>query len=780
LASLLWNSVSVFAGSSSSNSLDEPFQTSFKNLPHTPCVTLYHRNGRVGCGTLDRENQQAPLFYYDGSTKLNQGTDFVAVIEEFALTKDIISGLLSSNSYGNLKGILVLNSTDSNEDDDYSSPGNMYPLGYGTPSAGLSYGNIQFPWNGNGDGLTAYDLFGIPMAYVNEWEMSESIRNVAQDANKAAKIMAEFNYYMGPDGVNSAECLAWKDDADKNWSPKCLPLGGTSVWGHAGSPPVSASDNASDNANDNANDNGERKLEDSGSGRPAVVIGAAIDATSMFHELATGANTAGSNILALLMAAYQLGQSVDDATLDALPNRILFGFFQGESYGYLGSRSFFRDIFSFTCKVGPVASVSDDEDSQKACLFPLRPDLSFRDIGTIAGMLTVDQVGVPLTDGVLYVHNDGSGGMGTFMANVLKSSSTSVFSVAASAAGEDSEGDEYPYPPTPLQSLMSLTEGATGGAVLSGYDYVFAKRPPYQSHLNSINNIAMDLKSIASSATLLARTALAAAYDDGSYDYATAATYATNAIPELEYDDELLVELANCLYVDGNCKMLKKYAEMEATNEKARTGLSMGSGSPLGTPPNYYVSVYNMFYGQPFAQVGDNVYGSYNGQDYGNKKSDAVAMQPRLLEQAIRNMLHDFLGRGANVDSDGNSISPRSCKKAPDCSGVSYCAAEGDSATCSGRKVCVCTRGHYHTALDEALVPAANNYTGYFTVNDKYGGNSPIYTEPFWLNDVGVKLYRDSKTNPGFISLAIGLVTLLGCFFVTVILKVSMKKEKVY
>jgi nicastrin len=766
----------VFAGSSSSSSsLDEPFQSSFKNLPHSACVTLYHRNGRVGCGTIERETQSAPLFYYDGATKISQGTDFVAVIEEFSLTNDIISSLLSSNSYGNLKGILVLNSTDSNDDEQYSSPASMYPLGYGTPSAGLSYGNIQYPWNGNGDGLSLYDLFGVPMAYVNEWEMSESIRGVAQDANKAAKLVAEFNYYMGPDGVKSAECLAWRDVQDEKWNPKCLPLGGTSVWGHAGSPPASTSSSSS-----SANTSG-RKLEDNAStARPAIVIGAAIDSTSMFHELASGANTAGSNILALLMAAYQLGQSVSDATLDGLPNRILFGFFQGEAYGYLGSRSFFRDVLSFKCTVGPVASVANDEDSVKACLLPLRPDLSFRDIGTIAGMLTVDQVGVPLSDGILYVHNDGSGGMGTFMANVLKASSTSDFSVAASAAGEDSQGDEYPYPPTPLQSLMSLTEGAVGGAVLSGFDYVFAKRPPYHSHLNSINNIEMDLKSIASSATLLARTALAAAYDDGSYDYSTAATYAANAIPELNSNDELLVELANCLYVDGNCNLLKKYAEMEANNEKARTGFSVGSGSPLGTPPNYYVSVYNMFYGQPFAQVGDKIYGSYNGEDYGNKKSDGFTMQPRLLEQAIRNMLHDFLGRGANIDSDGNSISPRSCKKAADCSGVAYCASNGDSATCSGRKVCVCTRGHYHTALDEALAPAINNYTGYFTVNDYYGGNSPMYTEPFWLNDVGVKMYRDSKTNPGFISLAVGLVSLIGCFFLTVIIKVSMKKEKVY
>ena len=747
------------SATSKSTSLDEPFQSSFKNLPHSPCVTLYYRNGRIGCGTTDRDVQTAPLFYYDGSSKPESGVDFVAVIEEFAMKSSVISTLLADNANGELKGILVLNSTDSENGNDYASPGPQYPMGYGDPSAALSYGNIQFPWNGNGDGLILKDLYGVPMVYVNEWEASNYIREASQDATKAAKINAEFNYYMGPDGIKSADCLSWKDAADDKWNPKCLPLGGTSIWAHAGSPPPKGGSSSS-------------------SSKQAIIIGTSIDTTSMFHDLSPGANTAASNILALLMAAYLVGKSLEDTTLDDLPYRIIFGFFQGEKYGYLGSRSFIQDVISFTCGSGmTVPSVSSDENSDLACLYPMRSNMNFQGIGTIAGMLTVDQVGVPNADGVLYVHNDGAGGMGTYLANVLKYSSTQYYQVVASAAGENANGGDYPYPPTPLQSLQSLSGGGIGGAVLSGYDYVFAKRPPYMSHLNWVQNTEMNMKAIAASATLLARAALAAAYDDGSYGYEAAAQYAKKQIEELSYQNDVLVQLAECLFWDGNCKYLNKFASMEAANERSRTGFQVGSGTSLGKPPKFYTGVYNMFNGQPFVQVGDQVYGAYNGADYGKRKTDAVGVQPKLLEQAIRNMLHDFLGRGSG---NGGTSNLKSCSKLSDCSNTGYCSATGDSATCSANKVCVCVRAYYHLAKDEAIVPALNNSTGFFTFSSGDTGNSPIYTEPYWSSDVGVRMFRETNKSPGFITLAFGFVVLIVCFFMTVVVKVSMKKEKVY
>jgi nicastrin len=765
--------------SSSSTPLDEPFQASFKNLPHSPCVTLYHRNGRIGCGTLDREGQSGPLVFYDGSTSISTQEKFVAVIEEKALSATTIKALLKYNTYGNLMGVLVLNSTDVEDEDldDWTSMGTQYPLGYGTPSAALTYGDNQFPWNGNGDGLIQYDLFGVPMAYVNGYEASNYLREIGQDNTQASKIVADFNYYMGPDGITTKECLGWMDSANNKWSPKCLPLGGTSVWGFAGSPPTSSSSSSGGRRREAEASQQQSNYVGGGDGRPAVIIGTGIDATSMFHDLAPGANTAAANTLTLMMAAYLIGQNVMDATLDALPNRIVFGFFQGESYGYMGSRSFLKDVMGFECNDGMTKlSVSNNGKSELACMYPLRPSLKFMDIGNIAGMLTVDQVGVPLSDGVLYYHNDGSGGMGTFLANVLKYSSTNDYTVVASAA--ESQGN-YPYPPTPLTALQSLTEGGIGGTVLSGYDYVFTKRPPYQSHMDADTFVSMNFRSIAASATLVARAALAAAYDDGGFDYATAAKYAANKIPELSYNNEVLVELGDCLFQNGNCDMLKRYAGMEAINERIRTGGVVSTGYSLGMPASFYVGVYNINRGQPFVQVGENRYGAYNGDKYGSHKTDVVTVQPIAFVQALRNMLSDFLGRGS-TNANGSEPNKKTCHKQSDCSSVSFCAASGDEVTCSASKVCVCQRSHYHHALDEAIQPALNNFSGYFVIDENDQGISPLYSEPFWSSDVGIKMFRNTGNHPGWAALGFGLVVGIVCFFGSLVVKISMKKSKVY
>jgi nicastrin len=250
------------------------------------------------------------------------------------------------------------------------------------------------------------------------------------------------------------------------------------------------------------------------------------------------------------------------------------------------------------------------------------------------------------------------------------------------------------YPPTPLTSLLQLSAGAIGGAILAGYNDAFVTTGYYHSHKDSVKTRAMNMDAIASAATLLARAALAAAYDNGSYDSATASSYAANLISELSSEDETLLTLANCLYVDGSCAFLREYAQAEALNEKKRSGLDLGIGVLFGTPPNYYVSVYNIDYGQPFVKVGEDYFGAYNGTDYGKKSSDAFSIRPSLLEMGIRGMLNDFLGRGS-VDSSGSVASPSSCSSHNDCSGVSYCSQDRDLAVCTAKKVCVCAGSHY-------------------------------------------------------------------------------------
>ena len=67
--------------------------------------------------------------------------------------------------------------------------------------------------------------------------------------------------------------------------------------------------------------------------------------------------------------------------------------------------------------------------------------------------------------------------------------------------------------------------------------------------------------------------------------------------------------------------------------------------------------VYNGAYGQPFVLVGDQTYGRYDGEKFGKKNTDAIAMQPTVLENAIHGLLDDFLGRGSD------DFKEKSCKK---------------------------------------------------------------------------------------------------------------------
>lgn len=75
---------------------------------------------------------------------------------------------------------------------------------------------------------------------------------------------------------------------------------------------------------------------------------APMDSAAFFHDAAYGANSAVTGVVAVLGAAAALADIPDVAKL---PRKIVFAFFQGEAWSFVGSRRFVADLQNFTCDV---------------------------------------------------------------------------------------------------------------------------------------------------------------------------------------------------------------------------------------------------------------------------------------------------------------------------------------------------------------------------------------------------------------------------------------------
>ena len=412
--------------------------------------------------------------------------------------------------------------------------------------------------------------------------------------------------------------------------------------------------------------------------------------------------------------------------------------------------------------------------------------------GDIRGMIAVDQVGNLGGGKTLYVQGGNENGFDAFMSEVMiELSANGEYTVQASSASNNNEDGATSLPPSPVSSLVKLSPSSASGVVLTGYDAAFVANSLYHSHLDSVSKRqSIDKDAIAASATLLARSAVAAAYqnENNEADAATAAAYALELLPNAVSSSSATFEnLFDCLFNDGNCKTFVKYASVESANDAIRTGVNLGIGQPLGKPPNFYVSVYNAENGQGFAAASGFKYGAMdpsaedkddNVKNYGESENDAILLRPSLLEMSLNGLLNNFLGRGSFTDGSASDLVD--CASSNDCSSVSYCSSSDLAAICAGGK-CVCgSRAHYHPALDEAMSPAANRAPGWFAIDGNDQGVSAMITEPFWSSYVGVRIFDDAGKGPGIYASISGALFASICLVVVYRLKKGLMKEKVY
>ncbi len=433
------------------------YSTVVKKCPSLPCVRLFHSKGSVGCRAMDRHPNSLLLYMVEVKEDAVTEDDLMEALESIQepvalVLRDVILGdksLMRAVLLSDTVQALVL--IPNGEDGVVDKPGLRHspdvesPQGEVAPSEAFDT-DPDYKWNVGGSGILEKEI-SIPVVFLQEKQAADDVKEYAI-ANRKRGIgnypchMANFDFYFGGEGVTSKSCLGWLD-LDGNWNPKCAPLGGQSAWGTAGSIDKH---------------------------HPVVMVTAGMDSKSMFHGAVPGTNSAVSSLVALLVAADSLASAVDakNISLDTLPCKIAFSAFQGESWGFIGSRRFVKDAFSTNDNIvfcaNPVES-SHSPTGSPMCLDPFYPSLEFLNLSSPEIVLSVDQVGKVTESNTMFLHPTAQSSQAEDMETAL-------------ALGQDipileikqAKGDAMP--PTPLTSFLKRNSSIRG-MVLSGYDSSF-------------------------------------------------------------------------------------------------------------------------------------------------------------------------------------------------------------------------------------------------------------------------------------------------------------------
>lgn len=744
-----------------------------KEVEGAPCVRLFSSQGTTGCRTPHHDGTTAPLYSYTTAKDFQALDQPVAVVLPLSLFNDpAVMNVVAARAPTLTQGVIVLDDDQASPSTTtYISPDLPTPQGQGSPSAAFTIGPTH-AWNPTGNGLSM-QKFDFPIVLATGASAQEVAKWAEHNGDLSSKApypryKAVFDFYFGPssspaavngDGgggdLTSSDCLNWHDVEGK-LTPQCMPMGGQSVWGSLG---------------------GRTGLQK----KPTVLLTAAMDGTSLFRDMTPAANEAVASIVALLAATSALANASALGAIDinTAPNNLAVALFQGDEWGFVGSRRFAQDIAlgGVTCVNDPVVPLNLSRDGSGACVGPtgVYPSLAFTDLelGKLVHVLAVDQVGVlppqvnaddpsvPLT--ALY-DGDGDDAAPTVVLEALAAAVASLRgggSAAAATAEVTPLSSPGAMPPTPLTSFLREARSTAlpvplSGVVLAGYNGdkggAFLD-PRYHSHQDNVTFLGEDPAiALGTVATLLARTAWGLMVGgDAPPDAATLAT--------IEVEPAFVSALLTCMTEDWNCPLLKQFRQGEMENLKHYLGRSYVYTPPVPSTPNYYSGIIASYQGLPLAVTHNN---NANGDDDGGASvkaawpetgpafvsdaEDRFYVIPKPLEASLRGFLAHTLEKASS-----NAATPLiSCQSTTDCE-THACDGNLSSMECLA-SVCVCrTRAFYHTALDPGLAPKETPDT--FTVVDP---KSPNWAEPNWQT-IGLSVFPDTSRRVERTALGVGL-----------------------
>uniref|UniRef100_A0A8C8FIT3 Nicastrin n=1 Tax=Oncorhynchus tshawytscha TaxID=74940 RepID=A0A8C8FIT3_ONCTS len=314
----------------SCNSVEQKIYVELNNT--VPCVRLLNATHQIGCqssisgdtGVIHVLESEADLEW-----PLSKGPNppYMVLLESSLFTRSIMMKM--KNESNRVAGVaVVVPNTSPPEFSPHTTCPNentgVYSDNYGP---NLAHCNTTV-WNPRGNGLS-YEEFDFPVFSLKEDNETEFIKQCYLDHNRAVNgsapqyplcAMQLFSHMHAV--TNTPTCMR-RNDINFSINPEmvCDPLGDYNVWGSI------------------------RPYNDTVFGHKeneSVVIAAArLDSRAFFWEVSTGAEGSVSGFVTLLAAA----QALREVTHAAPPTRnILFAFFQGETFDYIGSSRMVYDM----------------------------------------------------------------------------------------------------------------------------------------------------------------------------------------------------------------------------------------------------------------------------------------------------------------------------------------------------------------------------------------------------------------------------------------------------
>uniref|UniRef100_A0AAQ4QY59 Nicastrin n=1 Tax=Gasterosteus aculeatus aculeatus TaxID=481459 RepID=A0AAQ4QY59_GASAC len=301
-----------------------------------PCVRLLNATHQIGCqshlsgnvGVLHVLESEENL---DWVLRSGLNPPYLVILDSPLFTRSIMMKLKNGSS--RVAGVAVV-APSTNPPDGVSPHTNCPNENTGVYTEkydpALAHCNVTV-WNPLGSGLS-YEEFDFPIFSLKDDNDTKVIRQCYMDHNRAVNGSApqhplcamQLLSHMSA-VTDTATCMRRSDLSAFSLSPGldtvCDPLADFNVW--ASTRPL----------NNTAKGHKE--------GESVVVAAARLDSRSFFFDVAPGAESSVSGFVALLAAAHALRSVTQEAPP---PRNILYAFFQGETFDYIGSSRMVYDM----------------------------------------------------------------------------------------------------------------------------------------------------------------------------------------------------------------------------------------------------------------------------------------------------------------------------------------------------------------------------------------------------------------------------------------------------